>query len=216
MIAITSLLSQTVYQTCRIADTRNAAGPLGGPSLPAGNTRTFPISQTSSCNPPIPANATGYSLNLTAVPQSSIAYLTVWAAGQPMPLSSALNPFGTQITGNHVDVGAGQGGSVSIYNPGPGSVDVVIDLQCYSLPFPAGVAGPPGPTGPSGPPGVTGPAGATGSTGATGLAGSIGPTGMAGPTGCVGMEPGTGIAFLSFAGQPCVIQIDPTWLASPP
>ena len=163
MIAITSLLSQTVYQTCRIADTRN--------------TRTFPISQTSSCNPPIPANATGYSLNLTAVPQSSIAYLTVWAAGQPMPLSSALNPFGTQITGNHVDVGAGQGGSVSIYNPGPGSVDVVIDLQCYSLPFPAGVAGPPGPTGPSGPPGVTGPAGATGSTGATGLAGSIGPTG---------------------------------------
>ena len=115
-----------------------------------------------------------------------------------------------------MDVGAGQGGSVSIYNPGPGSVDVVIDLQCYSLPFPAGVAGPPGPTGPSGPPGVTGPAGATGSTGATGLAEAFGPTGMAGPTGCVGMEPGTGIAFLSFAGQPCVIPIDPAWLASPP
>jgi len=36
---------------CRIADTRNAAGPLGGPSLTGGVARSFPI-QSSSCGIP--------------------------------------------------------------------------------------------------------------------------------------------------------------------
>jgi hypothetical protein len=35
---------------CRIADTRNAAGPLGGPSLTGGVARSFPV-QSSSCVP---------------------------------------------------------------------------------------------------------------------------------------------------------------------
>ena len=39
---------------CRIADTRNATAPLGGPSLAAQSTRSFPI-QASPCG--LPANA---------------------------------------------------------------------------------------------------------------------------------------------------------------
>ena len=39
---------------CRVADTRNAAGPLGGPSLAAQSTRPFPI-LASSCG--LPASA---------------------------------------------------------------------------------------------------------------------------------------------------------------
>jgi hypothetical protein len=39
---------------CRVADTRNATGPLGGPTLSAGSSRAFPV-QSSSCG--IPATA---------------------------------------------------------------------------------------------------------------------------------------------------------------
>ena len=41
---------------CRVADTRNAAGPLGGPNLAAQSTRSFPI-LASSCGQPVSAQA---------------------------------------------------------------------------------------------------------------------------------------------------------------
>ncbi len=62
---------------CRIADTRNAAGALGGPSLSDGESRAFPILQ-SACN--LPSTAQAYSLNYTALPVKStpLGYLTTW------------------------------------------------------------------------------------------------------------------------------------------
>jgi hypothetical protein len=56
---------------CRLADTRLATGALGGPSLIAGLTRTFPL-LSSPCN--IPATARAYSLNYTPVPQGPLAF----------------------------------------------------------------------------------------------------------------------------------------------
>ncbi len=53
---------------CRVADTRNAKGALGGPYLAAGSSRTFPV-LSSSCG--LPAVAQAYSLNFTAVPYSA-------------------------------------------------------------------------------------------------------------------------------------------------
>jgi hypothetical protein len=68
---------------CRIADTRNATGPLGGPGLPALSTRSFPI-LASSCG--LPGGAQAYSLNFAAVPKgTSLGFLTAWPAGQSRP-----------------------------------------------------------------------------------------------------------------------------------
>jgi hypothetical protein len=68
---------------CRIADTRNATGPLGGPGLPALSTRSFPI-LASSCG--LPGGAQAYSLNFAAVPKgTSLGFLTAWPAGQSGP-----------------------------------------------------------------------------------------------------------------------------------
>ena len=64
---------------CRVADTRNAAGPLGGPSISGGSTRSFPV-QSSSCG--IPPSAQAYSLSIAAVPRAALGYLTAWASGQ--------------------------------------------------------------------------------------------------------------------------------------
>src|ERR1035441_4787572 len=52
---------------CRVADTRLAVGPLGGPSLVANTARTFPVLSATNCG--IPAAARAYSLNFTVVPK---------------------------------------------------------------------------------------------------------------------------------------------------
>ena len=57
---------------CRVVDTRNVAGPLGGPFMAAGSSRAFPV-QSSSCG--LPADAQVYSLNVTVVPRGDLGLL---------------------------------------------------------------------------------------------------------------------------------------------
>jgi hypothetical protein len=121
---------------CRIADTRNPAGPLGGPSLTGGVARDFPV-QSSSCD--IPAMAQAYSLNITAVPHGSLGYLTTWPSGQAQPLVSTLNALTGIVTANAAIVPAGSGGDVSVFVTD--SADVVIDVNGYfALPATGGLS----------------------------------------------------------------------------
>ncbi len=107
-------------------DTRNANGPLGGPTLVAGTTRDFPL-RSGSCN--LPSDAAAYSLNVTAVPQGSLPYLTIWPSGQSQPTASTLNaPTGT-VVANGAIVPAGSNGDVNVYVGG--TSDVVIDVNGY-------------------------------------------------------------------------------------
>lgn len=119
---------------CRIADTRTAAGGLGGPSLGAGQTRTFPI-LTSTCN--ISPTALAYSLNFAAVPGGTpLGFVTAWATGQAKPLASSLNaPTGT-VTANAVIVPAGTLGSIDVY--ASDATNMVIDINGYFAPMVAG------------------------------------------------------------------------------
>lgn len=114
---------------CRLVDTRLATGPLGGPSMPAGGTRSFPL-LSSTCN--IPSSAQAYSLNFTAVPSGPLGYLTVWSTGQAQPLVSTLNaPTGT-VTANAAIVPAGSGGAISLYVTN--NTNMVIDIDGYFAP----------------------------------------------------------------------------------
>ena len=54
---------------CRVADTRNATGPFGGPEMSAEQSRSFTIPQ-SACG--IPSTAAAYSLNVTVVPSKTL------------------------------------------------------------------------------------------------------------------------------------------------
>ena len=112
---------------CRIADTRQQNGPFGGPSLGAGQTRSFAIPQ-SSCN--IPAAALAYSLNITVVPvnRHPLGYLTVWPTGEAMPAVSTLNSDG-RVKANATIVPAGAGGAVSVY--ATDATDVLLDINGY-------------------------------------------------------------------------------------
>ena len=73
---------------CRVVDTRNPAGPLGGPIIGAAQSRNFPV-LTSSCGSA--GNAQAYSLNATVVPSGPLGFLTLWPFGQAQPLVSTLN-----------------------------------------------------------------------------------------------------------------------------
>ncbi len=114
---------------CRLVDTRNAAGSLGGPSLVGAASRTFPI-LSSPCN--IPATAKAYSLNFTSVPKGPLGFLTTWPAGSTQPLVSTLNAPTGAVTANAAIVPAGTNGDISVFVTN--SSDLVIDINGYFAP----------------------------------------------------------------------------------
>ena len=63
---------------CRVVDTRTANGSFGGPELGTGTSREFDLPE-GPC--PIPTSAVAYSLNVTAIPNGSLGYLTIWPSG---------------------------------------------------------------------------------------------------------------------------------------
>jgi len=118
---------------CRIADTRTAAAPLGGPALVGGQSRTLPI-LASACN--LPATAQAYSLNFAAVPNGSLGYLTAWPTGQSRPLAASLNALTGAITANAAIVPAGANGSVDVFDSD--ATNLVIDINGYFAPMGTG------------------------------------------------------------------------------
>jgi hypothetical protein len=113
---------------CRVADTRNTAGPFGGPTMGPGETRSFTI-PASAC--PVPA-AAAYSLNVTVVPAGPLSYLTTWPTGSAQPLVSTLNSFDGSIVANAAVVPAGPGGAVSVFVTN--QTDVILDINGYFAP----------------------------------------------------------------------------------
>ncbi len=123
---------------CRVADTRNATGVLGGPRLQRGQARDFPVLEASACN--IPASALAYSLNFTVVPANGLplGYLSVWPAGQPQPYVSTLNaPTGTFVA-NAAIIPAGTGGDIMAYAFG-NDTDLIVDINGYFAPENSGL-----------------------------------------------------------------------------
>ena len=115
---------------CRVVDTRNANGPLGGPRLAANGTRDFPI-ESSSCIPS-GVNPQAYAFNVTAVPNPTgqpLGYLTVWPAGQSQPTVSTLNNYTATVVANAAVVPAGTGGDIDVYSSD--TTDLVIDIDGY-------------------------------------------------------------------------------------
>jgi DNA-binding beta-propeller fold protein YncE len=127
--------SQQSYQfypltPCRLVDTRNANGDLGGPYLHGAQERDFPVNQ-SAC---LPHNVTikAYSLNITAIPHPAgqqLGYLTVWSAGDSRPTVSTLNNPTATYVANAALVPAGANGGIAVYPDQ--NTDVAIDVNGY-------------------------------------------------------------------------------------
>jgi hypothetical protein len=114
---------------CRVVDTRNVNGSLGGPVIGAGTSRSFPV-LASNCG--VPANAQAYSLNATVVPSGSLGFLTLWPTGSAQPFVSTLNALTGAVVANAAIVPAGSNGSVSAFVTN--QTHLVLDINGYFAP----------------------------------------------------------------------------------
>jgi len=123
-------LSFVPVTPCRIADTRNPAGPFGGPFL-QGNAaaRAFAI-PNSACG--IPNTAQAYSLNMTVVPHGALGFLTAFPCGQTQPLASNLNSIDGRTKAVAAILPAGTNGAACFF--ASNDTDLVLDINGYFVP----------------------------------------------------------------------------------
>jgi hypothetical protein len=114
---------------CRLADTRNASGSMGGPSLVAGANRSFTLS--GQCG--IPAGARAVSVNVTVVQATAgPGFLTLYPGGTSLPVASTINYRAGQTRGNNAILPLGSAGDIVVWcGQSGGTANMVIDVNGY-------------------------------------------------------------------------------------
>jgi hypothetical protein len=122
-------------QPCRLLDTRNAAGSLGGPALTPGVTRVFPV-LTSGCG--IPVTARALSVNVTAVSATAPGSINLFPGDGPTLSGTAVVSFtattrSTIADNAHVLLARDGSGKVAARATftGSGQVHLIIDVNGY-------------------------------------------------------------------------------------
>jgi len=129
-----ALTSSTKFYTltpCRILDTRNATGPLGGPALSGGGAqRTFNV-VAATCG--IPSSAKSVSVNLTVTQTTAAGSLAVYPGnGAPTGTTSASFAAGMTRANNAILCLATDGtGTIGVENDAAGTVHFVLDVNGY-------------------------------------------------------------------------------------
>jgi hypothetical protein len=123
-------LSFVPVTPCRIADTRNPAGPFGAPFLHGqAAARAFAI-PSSLCG--IPTTAQAYALNMTVVPHGPLGFLTAFPCGQPQPLASNLNSIDGRVKAVAAILPAGTNGAACFF--ASNDTELVLDINGYFVP----------------------------------------------------------------------------------
>jgi len=113
---------------CRVLDTRNPAGPLGGPALGAGATRTFTIG--GACGVPVGARAIAFNVTVTA--PTGNGNVRVYPGGTTQPLVSTINYGAGQTRANNGIVPLGVAGEIAVLcSQASGSADFILDVTGY-------------------------------------------------------------------------------------
>jgi Tol biopolymer transport system component len=115
---------------CRVFDTRNPAGPTGGPSLGAHGVRDFTLA--GACG--IPANATAVSVNVTIASPTAAGVLKVYPAGaaSSTATTAAFRGAGQTRANNAIlAITGAPAGGVTVENVAVGTTDVLLDVNGY-------------------------------------------------------------------------------------
>jgi hypothetical protein len=129
MGAVTSPLPFIGLAPCRIADTRNPAGPYGAPALAAGVPRNFTL--TGQCG--IPTAAAAASLNVTVTNTQGPGFILIYPQGGSQPTVSTLNYVAGQTIANAAVVPLGTGGGITVI-AGVSGTDLIVDANGYYAP----------------------------------------------------------------------------------
>jgi len=113
---------------CRVINTTKPDGPLAGPALSAGTTRTFAVA--GQCG--IPSSATSLSINVTITQPTAAGDLRLFPGGASPPLVSTINyrPGQTRANNAVMSVGAATDFSVRC-DQASGTVQLIIDVNGY-------------------------------------------------------------------------------------
>jgi hypothetical protein len=114
----------------RAADTRSG---IGGRAVPLGANDSLNVTVTGIGEVPATTVA-GVVLNVTATDSTNVSFITVYPTGAAFPAVSNLNFGPNQTIPNHVTVGVGTNGQITVYNEA-GSVNVIVDVVGCSSAF---------------------------------------------------------------------------------
>jgi hypothetical protein len=113
---------------CRILDTRNATGPLGGPALAANSDRTFTV--ISQCG--IPSTALAISVNATVTNSTASGDVRLYAGGGRLPVSITIDYSSGQTRANNMIAPIGTVGGLAVHcDQSSGSVQFILDVNGY-------------------------------------------------------------------------------------
>jgi hypothetical protein len=115
---------------CRVLDTRNPDGPLGGPALQPHATRTFDVA-ASPCG--IPATAEAVSVVLTVTQGTAPGNLVIYPGDVAKPTANAISyPAGKTRANNGVFRLASDGSeTIKVYTNSSGTVHFILDVNGY-------------------------------------------------------------------------------------
>ncbi|HYN22416.1 MAG TPA: hypothetical protein VE078_15755, partial [Thermoanaerobaculia bacterium] len=114
---------------CRVFDTRNANGPLGGPALSANQIRTFTV--TGVCG--APAGAKSIAVNVTTVAPGANGLLQLFP-GNAFPMGTSTINFvagATRANNAMLTLATNGAGTVGVQNAATSSTHVVLDVVGY-------------------------------------------------------------------------------------
>jgi len=139
-VAVAQGASFYTVTPCRVLDTRNAAGPFGGPAIAAGGTRLLTLA--GQCG--IATSAVAVSINLTVVAPGADGNLHAYPVGIALPATSAINFKAGVTRANNGVVSLGDGGGIAVFAAlASGTVDVIVDVNGYFDALPPGAVAPP-------------------------------------------------------------------------
>lgn len=112
---------------CRVIDTRDPAGPFGGPALTANGTRA--VTLAGRCG--IPFDAVAVSANVTVVGPAADGTLSLYPAGFTAGGTSTVSYRAGQTRASNAILGLGAGGATAAELASPGAAHLVIDVNGY-------------------------------------------------------------------------------------
>jgi lysyl endopeptidase len=113
---------------CRLVDTRNPNGALGGPPLNAGAERVFTLA--GSCS--IPLSAKAVSLNIAVTAPAALGNLRLYPAGVATPSIASLNYSAGQTRSNNAIVSLDATGRLAAYcAQAGGTVHLILDVNGF-------------------------------------------------------------------------------------
>ena len=116
---------------CRIVDTRNPDGPLGGPAIAAAGAPDRLFTLAGTCG--IPPGAAAVVANLTVVGPTAPGFLLLYRGDGSVPGTSMINfaPGTTRTSDAVLRLSLDGSGTVKVNNASAGPLNLVVDVSGY-------------------------------------------------------------------------------------